>query len=279
MQPKILLIVVVWTICAAALVTTLPGVQVAASGPPAGETDAIPYPVNEKLTYAVSWMGIRCGQMEIVSFTEPTPGGKPVYRIVVLMRTSRFFDGIYRVRSRLDSFLDPALMSSVRYEERSLEKKKRKEDVWVVDIEKRVVVRTKNGDVSEIPIEVDRAFDPLAFIFRLRTIDPEVGGEKVLGLMTSKGAVETVVRTKERKKVRTKMGKCDAVAMIPEPRDEMMFSKSGSMVVWIDREEPNRPCRIEFDLSFGTLVASLQSAGAGGRADVVEDWENWGERE
>ena len=53
----------------------------------------------------------------------------------------------------------------------------------------------------------------------------------------------------------------------PEPRDEMMFSKSGSMVVWIDREEPNRPCRIEFDLSFGTLVASLKSAAAGGRAD------------
>ncbi|MEX1309768.1 MAG: DUF3108 domain-containing protein, partial [Candidatus Sulfomarinibacteraceae bacterium] len=257
----------------------LPGAPVAASGAPAGETDAIPYPVNEKLTYAVSWMGIRCGQMEIVSFTEPTPGGKLSYRIVVLMRTSRFFDGIYRVRSRLDSFVDPALMSSVRYEERSLEKKKRKEDVWVVDIEKRVVVRTKNGDVSEIPIEVDRAFDPLAFIFRLRTVDLELGGEKVLGLMTSKGAVETVVRAKERKKVRTKMGKCDAVAMIPEPRDKMMFSKSGSMVVWIDHEEPNRPCRIEFDLSFGTLVASLQSAGTGGRADVVEDWENWGEHE
>ena len=279
MQPKIPQFMVVWAICVAGLSMILPGAPAAASEPPSGETDVIPYPVNEKLTYAVSWMGIRCGQMEIVSFTEPTPGGKLSYRIVVLMRTSRFFDGIYRVRSRLDSFLDPVLMSSVRYEERSLEKKKRKEDIWVVDIEERVVVRTKNGDVSEIPIEVDRAFDPLAFIFRLRTIDPEVGGEKVLGLMTSRGAVETVVRTKERKKVRTKMGKCDAVAMVPEPRDEMMFSKSGSMVVWIDREEPNRPCRIEFDLPFGTLVASLQSAAAGGRDDVVEDWENWGEKE
>lgn len=279
MPPKIPQLMVVWTICAVALVAAPSDAPAAASAASSGETDTIPYPVNEKLTYAVSWMGIRCGQMEIVSFTEPAPGGSPTYRIVVLMRTSRFFDGIYRVRSRLDSFLDPVLMSSVRYEERSLEKKKHKEDIWVVDIEERVVVRTKNGDVSEIPIEVDRAFDPLAFIFRLRTIDPEVGGEKVLGLMTSKGAIETVVRTKERKKVRTKMGRCDAVAMIPEPRDEMMFSKSGSMVVWIDREEPNRPCRIEFDLSFGTLVASLKSVGPGGRDDVVEDWENWGEKE
>jgi hypothetical protein len=279
MQPQNRQFMVVWTICAVCLAIILPGDSAQASGTSPGEAGGVPFPVNEKLNYAVSWMGIRCGQMEIVSFTEPAPGGKLNYRIVVLMRTSRFFDGIYRVRSRLDSFFDPALMSSVRYEERSLEKKKRKEDLWLVDTEKRVVVRTKNGDVSEIPIEVDRAFDPLAFVFRLRTIDPKVGGETVLGLMTSKGAVETVVRIKEQKSVRTKMGKCDAVAMVPEPRDEMMFSKSGSMVVWIDRDEPNRPCRIEFDLSFGTLVASLKSAAAGGPTDVFEDWENWGEDE
>jgi hypothetical protein len=277
MQSRIPQNIVVWTTCAAALVMIGFGAPVVESNPSSGETEAAPYPVNEKLTYAVSWMGIRCGLMEIVSFTEPVAEGGATYRIVVLMRTTRFFDGIYRVRSRLDSYFDPALMSSVRYEERSLEKKKRKEDVWVVDIEDRVVVRTKNGEVSEIPIEVDRAFDPLAFIFRLRTIDPDVGGERVLGLMTSRGAIETVVRTEEQKKVRTKMGKCDAVAMIPEPRDEMMFSKSGSMVVWIDREKPHRPCRIEFDLSFGTLVASLKSAAKAGRDDVAADWENWGE--
>ena len=140
------------------------------------------------------------------------------------------------------------------------------------------VVRTKNGEMTRIPIEVDRAFDPLAFIFRLRTMDTEIGDEIVLGLMTSKGAVETVARVTKHKKIRTKMGKCEAAAVVPEPRDEMMFSKSGSMVVWIDRAEPHRPCKIEFDLSFGNLGREPQSAADPAAEGAVEaDWENWGD--
>ncbi len=56
-----------------------------------------------------------------------------------------------------------------------------------------------------------------------------------------------------------------------------MFSKSGSMVVWIDRAEPKRPCKIEFDLSFGKLVASLKKAGSAPGDDFGADWEHWGD--
>jgi hypothetical protein len=236
------------------------------------------FPVGERLSYAVSWMGIHCGEMEITSFVENDPERGAVYRIVVLMRTTRFFDGIYRVRSRLDSFVDPIRMSSFRYEEHSLEKKRRKDEVWVVDRAAREVVRTKNGETTRIPIEIEQAFDPLAFVFRLRTFDVDEGEEMVLGLMTSKGAVETVARATTRKTVRSKMGPCDAVGVVPEPRDRMMFSKSGSMVVWIDRSVPHRPCRLEFDLSFGKLVASLRSHGPAHGGAEIEPWESWGQR-
>lgn len=235
------------------------------------------YPVNEHLSYAVSWAGIHCGEMVIVTFRETSAAGEVVDRIVVLMRTSRFFDSIYRVRSRLDSFFDPVQMSSFRYEEHSLEKKKRKDEVWEVDHEAAEVTRTKNGAVTQIPLEVERTFDPLAFIFSLRGMDLEIGSEISLELMTSKGALDTVARATERKEVRTKLGRRDAVAVVPEPRDKMMFSKSGAMVVWVETEPPHRPCRIEFDLSFGRLVASLKSHRAGGAADLPEDWESWGD--
>ena len=65
--------------------------------------------------------------------------------------------------------------------------------------------------------------DPLAFIYRLRMMDTGIGHETVLGLMTSRGAVETVARVTGHKKIKTKMGKCDAASVVPEPRDEMML--------------------------------------------------------
>jgi len=232
---------------------------------------------HERLSYTVSWAGIRCGMLEITSFRETDPEGEAIDRVAVLMRTTRFFDGIYRVRSRLDSFFDPDLMSSVRYEEQSLEKKKRKNEVWVVDHEEGEVVRTKNGNTSQIPFDGSSVLDPLAFIFRLRSKGPEVGSETSFNLMTSKGAVEAVVRATKQKLFKTKAGPCHATAMVPEVSDAILFSKSGKMVVWVDRAAPHRPCRIEIDLSFGKLVASL-NASADVAGDVeIEDWETWGE--
>jgi hypothetical protein len=269
----------VW-ICVAALILTCDFV-VGADGAESDQRKAaevpIVFPVNERLSYAISWSGIHCGEMEITSYIDNEAAGGPIYRIVVLSRTTKFFDGIYRLRSRLDSYFDPRRMTSVRYDEKSLEKKKRKNESWVVDLEAKEIVRTKNGEESRIPVEVERANDPLAFIYRLRMMDTEIGQETAIGLMTSKGAVETVARVTRHKKIKTKMGKCDAASVVPEPRDEMMFSKSGSMVIWIDRQEPHRPCKIEFDLSFGSLTASLRRAEAAAEGGVSTDWENWGD--
>jgi hypothetical protein len=267
-------------ICIAALIVTGHGVGASegAGNEPQPAVEAVTaFPVGERLSFAISWLGVHCGEMEITSFVESGPEGESIYRIVVLARTTKFFDGVYRVRSRLDSYFDPRRVTSIRYDENSVEKKKRKSEVWLVDLETMELVRTKNGEETRFPVEVERAYDPLAFIYRLRTMKTEVGTENVLGLMTSKGAVETVARVREHKTIKTKMGKCDAAAVVPEPRDKMMFSKSGSMVVWIDRQNPHRPCKIEFDLSFGKLSATLSSADDGAEGGVPTEWETWGD--
>jgi hypothetical protein len=232
-----------------------------------------PFPVGERLTYAVSWMGIRCGHMEISSFVETGADGEDVYRIVLFAWTTKFFDGLYKVRSRLDSFVDPERMSSFRYEEHALEKKKRKDEVWVLDHESGQAIRVKDGEETRIEIGADQAFDPLAFVYRLRSMNPQLGSDMNLHLMTDKGALETLARTTREKRVKTKAGRRDAVAVVPEPRDKMMFSKSGSMVVWIETEEPRRPCRIEFDLPFGKLVASLSGVEIADGSPVRPPWE------
>ncbi|MEE4271053.1 MAG: DUF3108 domain-containing protein [Thermoanaerobaculales bacterium] len=249
-----------------------------AAMPVSGDKGAgVTLPVGEQLSYSVSWAGIRCGAMRITSFRETDPSGAPIERIVVLLRSSKFFDGIYRVRSRLDSTYDPVLASSVRYRERSQEKKKRKDELWVVDHESSEVVRHgKDGD-ERIPLAEARVLDPLAFVFSLRSLGTEVEREEVFNLMTSDGVVKTTARTTAAKTFKTKAGRCDAVAVVPEPRDEMLFSKSGAMVVWVERSEPHRPCRIEFDLSFGKLVANLTSVSDGGGEDDIVSWESWGD--
>jgi hypothetical protein len=235
--------------------------------------------VGERLDYSVTFMGIRCGRMRILSFADRSSDNAPVLRITVFARTSPFFDGIYRVRSRLDSFFDPGRMSSIRYVERSSEKRKEKHEIWWIDEASSEVVRETNGETTRIRIDETRAYDPLAFIFRLRTITPAVDEEMVLGLMTSRGVAETVARVTEVDRIRTPLGRREAAAVVPEPKDRMLFSKSGKMVVWIERDEPHRPCRIEFDLAFGRLVAKLDGSGHIDAVDLEGEWSAWIDRE
>lgn len=250
----------------------------AAMMPAAGDEEGgVTLPVGERLSYSVSWAGIYCGEMEITSFREIDASGASLERIVVLLRSSNLFDGIYRVRSRMESTYDPALASSLRYREQSQEKKRRKDELWVVNHETSEVIRHKGDDVERIPLETPQALDPLAFIFSLRALGTDVGREGLFNLMTSDGAVETVARTTRTKSFKTKAGKWDAIAVVPEARDEVLFSKSGAMVVWVERDEPHRPCRIEFDLSFGKLVANLKSISAAVGEDEIADWETWGD--
>jgi hypothetical protein len=240
-----------------------------------GSWSGVVFPTGERLTYAVSWMGIKCGRMDIASFVDETQSGDAVYRIVVFARTSSFFDGIYKVRSRLDSYFDPLLMTSIRYEQHSLEKKNVKDEIWEVDQEAREVIRTKDGEATRIPVEADRAYDPVAFIYRLRVLGTDVGDAASLGLMTSKGVLETDARVTKHKQIHSKLGEHDAAAVVPEPRDKMVFSKSGSMVVWIERTAPYRPVRLDFDVSFGKVVASLAGIEEIGDFDADAEWERW----
>ena len=269
-QPRIPLLT-----CVGLIAALIAAVGVAEETPESPVEVVVPQPLDERLTYAVSWAGIRCGEMEIVTYRTTDAAGMAVDRIIVVMRTSSFFDRIYRVRSRLDSYFDPIRGTSFRYEERSQEKKKRKNEVWILDHGAGEVTRDKNGKVTRIPFEADQVFDPLAFIFDLRGMELEIGSESSRALMTSKGALETVARATRSRTIRTRMGPCTAVAVVPEPQDKIMFSKSGAMVVWLEAAEGHRPCRIEFDLSFGKLVANLKSVGPVSGGDDIEAWETW----
>lgn len=214
-------------------------------------------PLDDVLSYGVSWAGIHCGAMTLESSVEQTREG-PTYRIVMTARTSKFFDGIYRVRSRIESVFSGARMSSVSYHEETHEKKKTKDSLWEVDFDHRRVVHTEDGKIEEVPISSLQVHDPLAFIYRVRLLVDEPGDQVTLAMVTSDGGVDTVAEVVERATISTPFGKREALRIVPRPKDEMLFSKKGSMSVWIATDETRIPYRIEFDLAFGTLVAKLK---------------------
>jgi hypothetical protein len=150
-------------------------------------------------------------------------------------------------------------MSSIRYHEHSEEKKKTNDKLYLVDFANSQVRRIENDEERLIPITSDQVYDPLAFLYRVRMLVDEPGDSVVLTMVTSDGDLDTVAEVMEQRRIKTPFGKRDAIRVVPRPKDEMLFSKKGSMSVYLSTDERKIPYRIEFELSFGKLTAKLKS--------------------
>lgn len=225
-----------------------------------------PVPVGEHLTYSVRYLGIHCGVMTLSSFADETSDG--LYHIVMEARTSSFFDGIYRVRVRIESEYDGARDSSLSYHHHGQEKGDTKDELWTVDFAAKEVRRTKDDEVTRIPISGDRVLDPLSFVYRMRRLLGKAGDRATLPMMTSDGDIDTVAEVTEKRSVKTPLGKREVLIVVPYPAKDELFSKKGKMEIWVGADDDRLPHRIVFDLPFGKLVAKLMKVEP--HADGVE---------
>lgn len=212
-------------------------------------------PIGEHLTYSIRYLGIHCGLMTLDSFDDSEAPG--IYRIVLKARTSSFFDGIYRVRVRIESKYDAARDSSVSYHHHGQEKSETKDELWQVDFASDVVRRSRDGEVEVIPFTGKRVLDPLSFLYRMRRLLRSVGDRATLPMMTSDGDVETVAEVTEKRAEKTPFGKREVLIVVPHPAKDELFTKKGKMEVWVGADRDGLPYRVVFDLSFGKLVAKL----------------------
>lgn len=229
------------------------------------------FSLDGPFAYSVEYLGVTCGHMTLESRLEEYRG-RPAYHVVMTARNSKFFNKIYRVDGRIDSWVDAETMTTIAYESDITEKGERKIRRYEVHPEKGEITADKYGKVSTIPYDGGPALDPLAYVYRGRAMaDP--GAENFsLDLLTDKGVVRTVSLIGERKRFKTYDGKRELQKIQPMTPDAEMFSRKGEFVYWIDPGPTRTLYRLDFKLGFGRLLAKLQGP-ADGPADRRIDLE------
>ena len=231
-------------------------------GEPAGVSGI---PVESRLAYKVVYLGITCGHMTLESRLEEYQG-KPAYHIIMTARNTSFFNKIYRVDGRIDSWVDVETMSTLAYLSDITEKKKRKIRRYIIDREAGVVRAEKHGKKKIIPFDDGLALDPLAFVFRGRVLAEEPGTTFTQPILTDRGIVETISQVGELKRFKTIDGKRELLRVQPMPADKVLFSKKDEVVYWIDPGPGRTLYRLDFKLGWGRLLAKLT-----GPAEEVAD--------
>jgi len=222
-------------------------------------------PVDSSLAYKVEYLGITCGHMTLESRLEEYRG-KPAYHMIMTARNSSFFNQIYKVDGRIESWVDVETMSTLAYFSDITEKGKRKIKRYIIDRDAGVVRAEKHGEVRTVSYDGGPALDPLAFVYRGRRLAEGEGTTFTQPILTDDGPVETISRVGELKRFNTVDGKRELLPIRPMPVDKGMFSRKGEFVYWIDPGPGRKVYRLDFKLGWGRLLAKLT-----GPAEEVAD--------
>ncbi len=247
------------------LVSLAPGLGMAAGEdlrPLAAESATVTletpaFPIHDIVHYTVKYLGVTCGHLYLSNLIEELDG-RQVYHIVMTARNSKFFNRIYSVDIRIDSWIDAQTLSSVLYESTKTENGETVIERHEIDWKKGTVLSVENDVERTMDFRSEEpVLDPLAFVFRLHALATKGGDEIILTLLTSKGPVETVATVQGPEKKRTSRGRRMLVEIKPQPTDGTMFSKKGQFSLWIDPNESSPLYILDFRLSFGHLFAKI----------------------
>jgi hypothetical protein len=241
---------------AVAAVAALAVVYRAESCPP-GVAETLPvFPTDGPLEYKVELLGVTCGHMTLAS-SRANYQGRDAYHIVMTASNSQFFNKIYRVDGRIESWVDAGEMTTLAYRSDITEKGERDIRSYRIDHERKVVIAEKDGTIEELAFEGGAALDPLAYVFRGRVLAGYPETSFSLRLLTDRGIIDTVSRVLEFKRISTFEGRQVLLGVQPLTADGEMFSRKGEFSYWIDPGPERTLYLLDFKLGFGRLVAKL----------------------
>ena len=213
-------------------------------------------PTDGPYRYRVEYLGVKCGELTLECRRDEYEG-RPAYHIIMTGRNSKFFNKIYRVDGRVDSWVDAETLATVAYRSDVSERGKREIISYRVDLETGQVSVDKNGKQSTVDFEGGPALDPVAFVFRSRVLGGDDGGEFPLDLMTDEGPIASLCEHGKLKHFDTYAGRRELRRVQVRAVDQEKYGRKGTFMLWIDPGPERTLFRLDFKLGFGRLLAKL----------------------
>ena len=211
--------------------------QVCAAEEGAG-TNALWFPVGEKLTYRIYWGVIPVGS-SVVSTEWVEEGGRKLIAIRFRTRTTDFMTKIYPVDDFLESVIDPETFLPLRFAKRLSEGKYRCDELTEFDHanQKAVWTAKTSGKKKEFPIDADTR-DIITFMYFMRADKFLPKTTTNFRVMSDEKVYDLVVKAGEVEKFRVSdFGWVKSIRLDPEAAFQGMFVRSkGQVTMWISND-------------------------------------------
>jgi hypothetical protein len=225
---------------------------------------AVPFMDGEKLNFEVKYGLINAAEATLEARTSVYQGN-PVWYLSTNARTHAFFDKVFKIRDRVESWWAKDTLLPYKFAKNLQEGKYKQHRVHIYNHSEgtttyqRWQFKESRFENEEKPLPVDSQ-DILSAFYYVRG-KPLTVGKSVMVNITADGRsmlTEVVVHRTEKQK--TIFGEVDCLVIEPKLAGEAVFKQSGRILIWLTNDQYKIPVRLESKITFGSFVAVLESA-------------------
>lgn len=229
-------------------------------------------PIGERLIYDIDWGLFHVATSELEIAPPKKVGGEPATHLIMVTRTNRFADAIFKIRDELHSYVSPDFKRSYYYTQR-VSGSNEKDARVVFDWKAGVAQRTDWGKpwIENLPLTGD-VLDPLGITFAFRIRQIGVGETLFISSTDGKTLLPVEIRILKREKVKTALGTFDCYLVVPETGQlKGVFEKSpeASIHIWFEVHPPYVLTKLKSKVAVGSFEAKLREISGPGAADFL----------
>jgi Protein of unknown function (DUF3108) len=204
--------------------------------------------------YTLAGMFFEAGTVNFTCRTEQL-GTKPVYHITAVGKTIPFYDHLYKVRDRYETYLDTGSLLCYQFSRSTLEGNVKKYEN--IRFKREIQTAITDSGVYKVPACV---LDVLGAVYYVRNLSVENlhPGDKVdFQLFLENQLYKSYVRYMGKEIINTKYGKFHSIKIKPLLIKGSMFDPGEKMTVWVSDDANHIPLRIQASIRIGSVKADL----------------------
>ncbi len=224
--------------------------------------------VGEKLSFNVRYGFIKAGEASMEVKGKVPIRDREAYEIISTANSTGTFDFFFKVRDRVESYIDTQGLFSWKFNKK-LREGSYKFDL-LVDYDqyngKALIDMIRYNDDDSLTIRKQENFtvdippyvlDILAAFYYVRTQKLRVGVPIYLTNHDNKKVYDLRVIVQKRETVKVKAGKFKCIMVQPQLRGEAIFKQKGELWVWLSDDEYKIPVQMKSAVFVGSITTEL----------------------
>lgn len=219
----------------------------------------MPFRPGERLRFALRWTMVPAGEAVMEVLPMETLDGRRVYHFRLTAESNAFVDLFYKVRDRIDAYVDGDMTHTLRYLHKQREGGNRK-DVRVRFDWRTATAQYTDGQKTRRPIALEAGtFDPLSAFYYTRMLGFESGVVQC-PVTDGKKCVQGQARIVRRETIKIGKKTYDTILIEPDLKHVggvFEKSKDAKIQVWVTADARRIPVKLASKVAVGHFVGEL----------------------